>query len=381
MAEAADERAVAANAQHAPSRPLAASSDAFPLLGADASLADNYANAEEPPERKWRARFPLAAERFLQPFDDPLIALVQRLEGRWVYWLCMALTGMTAIEVILVAPFVCHVLGLDGLAVELTYLALFTAMLSQVPKRFVWRHRPWMVRRALKRRTDTTSSFPSRAVTCAVVYVFAVCWTVTYNTDRLALAWWMPVAYIAAVLLSSLARISLGVHYPSDCVAGMLQGVLICTLATALWKADLLGCPSCHRDACYAASAATSITWGTLSRVNWLLFGVLCLGAALLALLSLMPPVLFWVKCDRVYGALLPCLVFQLAFLCPTANAARASLAPPPAPEWYSLLYAAGLSCVALVAGVKGGARFAMLGFGLLFVGLLASLVIWRLSL
>ena len=355
-------------------------SDTYPLLPIESSLRDNYVGAEEPPEVKWRLRFPLSLEKFLQPFDDPIIAFVQRLEGRWLYWVCLALTGMTAIEVILVAPFVCHVLGLDGLAVELTYLALFTAMLSQVPKRFIWRHRPWMVRRAQKRRTDRTSSFPSRAVTCAVVYVFTVCYAYSYNRDQLAIEWWMPVLYIAAVLLSSLARISLGVHYPSDCIAGMLQGMLICTLATALWKADLLGCPSCHSNACYSIDATKIIAWDTLSRVNWLLFGVLCLGAVLLAVLSLIPPVNFWVKCDRVYGTLLPCLVFQLTFLCPTANAANASLPAPPRLEWYCVLYALGLSLVALVAGAKGGARFAVLGFSLLFVGILAALVIWRLS-
>jgi hypothetical protein len=217
-------------------------------------------------------------------------------------------------------------------------------------------------------------------VTCAVVYIFAVCWAYSYNLDHLAIAWWMPLVYIVAVVLSSLARISLGVHYPSDCVAGMLQGLLICTLATALWRADLLGCPSCHGGGCYATSSATSLTWATLSRVNWLLLGVLALAAALLALLSLMPPVSFWVKCDRVYGALLPCLVFELTFLCPTANAHHAALPAPRGVAWYSVLYALGLSLVALFAGAKVSSRWAMLGFAVLFCVMLAALVSWRIS-
>lgn len=73
-------------------------------------------------------------------------------------------------------------------------------------------------------RSSSTSSFPSRAVCCSVVYGFAICYAYCYFTDEGQVVWWwMPELIIVMFLLASFARIYLGVHYPSDCVFGALQ--------------------------------------------------------------------------------------------------------------------------------------------------------------
>jgi len=61
-----------------------------------------------------------------------------------------AILVAVAIEIMFAVPFILFALGIDGLASEFTYLGLFLAIISQIPKRFIWRYRPWMVQRANK---------------------------------------------------------------------------------------------------------------------------------------------------------------------------------------------------------------------------------------
>lgn len=55
---------------------------------------------------------------------------------------------ITTIEISIAIPMVLYATGWDGLATALTYLAITTTFTSQIPKRFVWRFRPYMVGRA-----------------------------------------------------------------------------------------------------------------------------------------------------------------------------------------------------------------------------------------
>ena len=150
-----------------------------------------------------------------------------------------------AIEIIFALPFVLFCLGVDGLASEMSYLALVTAIFSQLPKRFIWRYRPWMVLRSnqvsiafilsfifffiyffwiQQLATPHTSSFPSRAVCCSLVYSFAVCYGYLYFTNSNDIIWWwMPEIIFIFLFLASFARVFLGVHYPSDCLVGAVQ--------------------------------------------------------------------------------------------------------------------------------------------------------------
>lgn len=104
---------------------------------------------------------------------------------------------------------VLFVTGWDSVATQFTYLALVTALTSQIPKRFLWRTRPYLANRAQIRRKDKTSSFPSRAVTCGFVYAFAVCYAYFLRSHPYNVEWWMPVLLIAAPLLASFARVRL----------------------------------------------------------------------------------------------------------------------------------------------------------------------------
>ena len=78
---------------------------------------------------------------------------------------CCFFVVFTTIEFGIMLPFVLHGLGIDSLATLFTYIAVALGIIPQIPKRFIWRSRPYMVGRAIKLNKAGTSSFPSRAVT------------------------------------------------------------------------------------------------------------------------------------------------------------------------------------------------------------------------
>ena len=97
------------------------------------------------------------------------------------------MTGFSSIEVGAVVPVVLFFAGADALASWAACLVFAMAFVTQFPKRFVWRRRPFMAGRAEGRRPTMTSSFPSRAVACAVMYTHFVCYAalaVLNHTDR-----------------------------------------------------------------------------------------------------------------------------------------------------------------------------------------------------
>jgi len=286
-----------------------------------------------------------------------------------------------AIEIGIAGPFVLYILGFDGLATEFTYIALILALVSQVPKRFLWRFRPYMVNRAQMIKRDTTSSFPSRAVSCATVYSFVGIWAYVYFTappdGPIPFKWWMPVFFMGSVLISTFARINLGVHYPSDCIAGFVQGLVVCAIGTGFWKVDVLGCTSCREKECYS-NPDNQIDLRNLGRMNFMMLIAVFILCFVVPFVSVVKPIDFWAKCDRVYGILFPGVTFQLLFLCPSARAG--SLAEPPSEiQWYDIVFACGVAGLTTTLCMKIKGIHTYIIYFVTYISLLAALVFWRL--
>jgi hypothetical protein len=79
----------------------------------------------------------------------------------------------------------------------------------------------------------------------------------------------------------------------------------VCLIGTALWKADIIGCDSCLYSDCYADSPDTTISLTSLSRVNVFMVLLVVSFSILIPLISVVKPIDFWSKCDRVYGYVL----------------------------------------------------------------------------
>lgn len=357
-------------------------------------------------------RFPKALDECLRSFDDPIIAVCQMgQDGTATGALkCAAIgckmfsriaTFFTAIEIGVSVPLLLYFCGADGEAAWFATLMAVTGAVTQVPKRFIWRSRPFHVNRAVSTLRNATSSFPSRAVACSAIYAYLAAYTIVYPTENAlhASLLWLAIAALL-VPLASFARINLGVHYPSDCVVGGLVGIVVCAVGTALSWAETQGCSSCRTAKCYAMESAgeEAISWKSLDRVAW---GVVagCAAASLAAtVLAVAPPLRFWNKCAHVGGVTLGCLTFHLAFLCKEASANGLRALPPPKAELDALTrvgcLAAALFLSLLLFGVGkimqskrvvrflGSFRFIASAalFAIVYTATFSALAAWRLT-
>jgi len=286
-----------------------------------------------------------------------------------------------------VAPFILYVLGYDDAATETTYLVLTTAFFSQIPKRFIWRYRPHAVGRADGRRSDVTSSFPSRAVTCGVVYAYSIGRAVMSTQGLEEMPGWVPVLMIFSAFLAACARINLGVHYPSDTIVGGILGVVYCFIGTGFHTLNVNGCRSCKTQACYGVPATEAvpepdvavISSSTLDDASVGMFFVGSTISAIIYVICVEPPVNFWKKCDLVFGVLLACIVFQATFLCPGLASPVTALPVPPSPKVLSFVWALFFSALVVAIGLKLNKKLKWGCFGLVYINVFFSLITWRL--
>eukprot|EP00171_Calliarthron_tuberculosum_P018090 IDg18090t1 len=123
--------------------------------------------------------------------------------------------------------------------------------------------------RALPVRQDRTSSFPSRAVVCAVVFSWLIGQSLFLEQilrgklPRLQL--WVGIVICAA--LTAFARINVGAHYASDTICGFLLGLVIIRIGMkfeGMWQAS-----SCGLQGMYPKAAEQIIfNFTTLGRVS-----------------------------------------------------------------------------------------------------------------
>ncbi|KAJ3433181.1 hypothetical protein M0813_08791 [Anaeramoeba flamelloides] len=254
-------------------------------------------------------------------FDKYWIRVCQKYDNNFAYYFSLALTFLTTIEIALVLPVVCYFIGYDTLANELTWIAFFFQLVSQLPKRFIWRYRPYMRRRAKQKRNDYTSSFPSRAVTGAVVYPLVYHFIIDHmqGSPKLRFHWYLLVLSFVFVISTSFSRINFGVHYPSDCFFGVIQGLIICLVSFPLYGKNLCGCTTCLNSECYSTHTSKSnyVDFGHLSRADWGIFVVLTVIFAIIIALSMIPKISFSRKANLTFGILFACVTFNAVFLCP----------------------------------------------------------------
>ena len=158
-------------------------------------------------------------------------------------------------------------------------------------------------------------------------------------------------------------------------------------MATFLYRSNVAGCTSCWDNACYTLETPTSGIEAVSAANAWTSVNVpLVVGftaaAVVLTAAMLVRPLAFWEKGGHVLGILLPCVLFQLALLCPPYSPGRASLPPPPpSPSFFSYCFAAAL--VAVTTGIGMGAKaiarsLRIPAFLFLYLGTFTALLYWR---
>jgi hypothetical protein len=105
--------------------------------------------------------FPQRIEKLVAKIDDKVGAFIQRIQNKPILYFdlfftcksnrcCLPGPVITTVEVGIAVPFCLFIFGKDTLATEMTFLMALTCLISQIPKRFLWRYRPYMVGRAKK---------------------------------------------------------------------------------------------------------------------------------------------------------------------------------------------------------------------------------------
>jgi len=200
--------------------------------------------------------------------------------------------------------------------------------------------------------------------------------------ESLDIEWWGIMWILLAVLITSFSRIRLGVHYPSDCFTGFLQGVLASVIGSFLYHKGAIGCGDCRINECYIdkndTSAITVLTFKT--NFDFLLFFGLFVAVILITIIAIIRPLHLWDKCDHVFGMLFPCLIFRFTFLCYPLNKQKSALPEPSDWEWYSVVLGLVVVAIATFVGVKSKkGHFQLWVFIALFISLYSILAVWRL--
>jgi len=205
----------------------------------------------------------------------------------------------------------------DCEAILAIYTMLAMTVLTQIPKRFMHRVRPFAAGRAECFSNVTTSCFPSRAVVGAVVFVNLAESLVHDSASASCMPRWFPswsslCLIIACALLASLCRIVLGVHYASDCVGGFLLGVIVNLIGTALARAHVSSC-GCNKME--EPPPPLRLTMG-----SGIVLVVLIGASVATVLILLLPPLTFFRKTLHAFSTLFVALIFSLVFLCPAGG-------------------------------------------------------------
>ncbi|KAJ3430431.1 hypothetical protein M0812_23438 [Anaeramoeba flamelloides] len=246
---------------------------------------------------------PSSFELWWYKFDTYWISAFQKYDNNFTYYFSLAVTFSTTIEIAILLPVLCYLNGYDTLANELAWIGFFFMLVSSLPKRFIWRYRPYMRGRAKQKRNDYTSSFPSRAVTGALVCPLLINFLVDHlqGSPKLRFHWYILLIVIILIALTSYARIYFGVHYPSDCVFGIVQGLVICLVSFPLYGKNLCGCTTCLNSECYSTKTnkIINLSFNNLSQADWgifvilfILFAVILFPELILILIQI-PPMTF----------------------------------------------------------------------------------------
>lgn len=334
-----------------------------------------------PKRTKYQYAFPNALEVCFGAFDDRFIRYAQRHTTGAVPFLAMFLTVFATIEASLFLPPCLFALGYDAAGGLLTSVLLVLAIVSQIPKRFLFRARPWMVGRAVPVRRNKTSSFPSRAVVCAVVFSWLIARSLELegllSQSSSAVRLWIGILMVSICVAA--ARVNVGAHYPSDTVLGFVLGCLIVNVGARLestWQG--LGCS-------VAVKYANEVDDSFLAYGRQWSFRNLSVVTIISYVMTLVSIQGFWVKCSYVYGLLMASTAFRASFLCVKQTDGGHAAAVARVVQHGSLLnhvQAAATFGTLLFFGMRTAkvkAKLRVATFTLIYAGTLLGLLYWRL--
>ncbi|XP_065904762.1 uncharacterized protein [Dysidea avara] len=153
------------------------------------------------------------------------------------------ISGITSLEMMTLYPIILLTLGKDHIGLVCLCYVSSMCVTSLLTKRLIWRYRPFMVSRAKMASYSQTSSFPCQSVSCSLVYVYMLCEMYSTVDDHhgdtitteplptglsLLVYWPIFILTVTIVMTVSCVKVATGASYPSDCLCGVVQGIVAC---------------------------------------------------------------------------------------------------------------------------------------------------------
>jgi len=162
--------------------------------------------------------------------ENFLFNLIHGLAGKWwlLDWLGIFFAEYLAYIIVILAIFILfreknwrqriYFFALASLSVILA-----RGIITEIIRLFYYRPRPFLALQfqSLLGNSDIAGSFPSGHATAYFALALAVFYFLRQTNNGLKLGWW----FLALALIMGVARIFVGVHWPSDILFGALIGL------------------------------------------------------------------------------------------------------------------------------------------------------------
>ena len=248
--------------------------------------------------------------RCLRKLDDTFTSLCQNRLVRSCPQVVRAVSSLlsipTSLECTIMLPFLMAYFanGYSPKVMLSCWLVVGECFVVQFLKRFFFRPRPWMDGRAIGLKENKSSSFPSRDHTAGTVLLYI--WFVVFSSSVGVSVPFVVVSASCVLGVITVARVAIGAHYLSDCVAGFVVSFAGIGVGILLSKLDEEVCSEMYERRHFSQEVARS--------ANKLLIVAGLFTALLLAAMGMHFRV--WKKHSTVLGVLCPVLIYHYGADC-----------------------------------------------------------------
>lgn len=171
--------------------------------------------------------------------DDPIRNAVISMRNDWLTVIMKAITYMGNWQTITLICLVLLTVKKTRIAygVPLSIGSLFVSLANKGIKAIVLRPRP---DEAMFLIEQGGWSFPSGHAITSMFFFGMLIWLIRRNVKNIRYANILTVLFIVPMILIGISRVYLGVHYPTDVLAGWCLGILVISVMTSIIESSTI---------------------------------------------------------------------------------------------------------------------------------------------
>lgn len=275
------------------------------------------------PTRRYYKELPAFIDKLCYSIDQPFLSLIQSHTSPYIVFCAQLFSMLFSTNTLACFPTFFLLLGKYDLvficvAIIGTYLCLTWLM-----KRFVWRYRPYMVNRGKLVIPVPGSSFPNLLCSNVIIFLFLTVlildWTfhlkfetydpypIQINQNSFIFSPFFIIPGLLTLVLSAYFSIYCSLSYPTDCVAGIANGLFFILLGTLAHKGCLLFC---------SVDIYVIDSIDLLSLADFILIICIFIFGSTIVCMSMSYPILLPCRVSVLMGIYFPAIVFTFLYIC-----------------------------------------------------------------